>query len=176
MYQLTMPQRLKSKWFFGTIIAIIASAIVAMIYASNLTPTQTASAPIPLPPIVKTVVAYRSPTCGCCGEWIKRMEAAGFTVEDNITEDIEAVKARYKVPENLRSCHTAIADGYVLEGHVPPNDVQRLLQAEPKVLGIAVPGMPIGSPGMESGDIREPYAVYSFTENGKIDMFQEHPS
>lgn len=168
--------RLPLKWIIGITALVVTIAIGASIYTNNLAPRQTAASDIPLPPVVKTVVAYRSPTCGCCGEWVKRMEAAGFIIEDHITEDMEAVKQRYQVPDNLISCHTAIADGYVIEGHVPPNDVQRLLQEEPKVLGIAVPGMPIGSPGMESGDIREPYAVYSFTQDGHTEVFQAHAS
>lgn len=171
-----MSQRFKSKWLLSTISLIIISASGFAIYVRNIISTQTASSQISLLPVVKTVVAYRSPTCGCCGEWVKRMEAAGFSINDKITEDMEAVKQRYNVPKNLVSCHTAIADGYVVEGHVPPDDVKRLLQEAPKVLGIAVPGMPIGSPGMESGNIREPYAVYSFTEEGKTDIFQAHPS
>ncbi|WP_346293693.1 DUF411 domain-containing protein [Sphaerothrix gracilis] len=120
------------------------------------------------------IAVFRSPACGCCGQWIEYMEATGFTVKDNLTEDMTAIKAQYGVPANLVSCHTTIVDGYVIEGHVPAEDVQRLLTEKPDIAGIAVPGMPIGSPGMESGDYVEPYTVFSFTESGETAAFAEH--
>lgn len=120
------------------------------------------------------ITVFRSPTCGCCGQWIEHMEAAGFTVKDNLTEDMAAIKQQYGLPANLASCHTTIADGYVIEGHIPAEDVQRLLAEKPDIAGIAVPGMPIGSPGMESGDYIEPYTVFSFQEDGATDVFAEH--
>ena len=86
-----------------------------------------------------------------------------------------AIKTRYGVPEELTSCHTAIVGGYVIEGHVPAADVQRLLSEQPQVLGLAVPGMPMGSPGMESGDRIDPYKVVSFTRTGQTATFAEHP-
>ena len=120
------------------------------------------------------LTVFRSPTCGCCGQWIEHMEATGFTVKDNVTEDMTAIKEQYGVPANLASCHTTIVDGYVVEGHIPAQDVQRLLAEKPDIAGIAVPGMPIGSPGMESGDYVEPYTVFSFQEDGATDVFAEH--
>ena len=120
------------------------------------------------------LTVFRSPTCGCCHQWIEHMEAAGFTVKDNVTEDMTAIKEQYGVPANLASCHTTIVDGYVVEGHIPAEDVQRLLAEKPDVAGIAVPGMPIGSPGMESGDYVEPYTVFSFTVSGETAAFAEH--
>ena len=124
--------------------------------------------------ITREITVYRSPTCGCCGLWIEHMESAGFTVKDNLTEDMTAIKEQYGLPANLASCHTTIADGYVIEGHIPAEDVQRLLTEKPDVAGIAVPGMPIGSPGMEAGDYVEPYTVFSFTEDGTTAAFAEH--
>lgn len=120
------------------------------------------------------ITVFRSPTCGCCGQWIEHMEAAGFTVKDNLTEDMTAIKEQYGVPASLASCHTTVVDGYVVEGHIPAEDVQRLLAEKPDVAGIAVPGMPIGSPGMESGDYVEPYTVFSFDESGETAAFAEH--
>ncbi|MGP1383409.1 MAG: DUF411 domain-containing protein [Thainema sp.] len=120
------------------------------------------------------ITVFRSPTCGCCGQWIEHMQAAGFIVKDNVTEDMTAIKEQYGVPANLASCHTTVVDGYVVEGHVPAEDVQRLLVEKPEVAGIAVPGMPIGSPGMESGDYVEPYTVFSFTESGETAAFADH--
>ena len=120
------------------------------------------------------LTVFRSPTCGCCGKWVEHMKAEGFNVKDEITEDVDAIKEQYGLPETLASCHTAIADGYVIEGHIPAEDVQRLLMDKPDIAGIAVPGMPIGSPGMESGDYVEPYSVFSFTEDGSTEAFAEH--
>lgn len=120
------------------------------------------------------LTVFRSPTCGCCGKWVEHMEAFGFQVQDNITEDMDAIEQQYGVPDQLRSCHTAIADGYVIEGHIPAVDVARLLTEKPDISGIAVPGMPIGSPGMESGNYVEPYAVFSFSDAGETTVFSEH--
>ncbi len=121
------------------------------------------------------LTVFRSASCGCCGQWLEHIKAAGFTVRDEITENIAAIKRQYGVPSNLASCHTAIVAGYVIEGHVPAADIQRLLTENPKVVGIATPGMPIGSPGMEMGNQREPYTVVSFTADGKTATFADHP-
>ena len=129
-----------------------------------------------LPPEALKITAFRSPTCGCCGVWIEHMKAHGFQVKDNITEDLEGVKREHNVPDDLASCHTAIANGYVIEGHIPATDVKRLLAEKPDVAGIAVPGMPIGSPGMESGNIKEPYTVFTFDKAGQTATFSEHHS
>ena len=127
-----------------------------------------------LPPEALQVVSYRSPTCGCCEGWVEHMRAAGFQVEDHVVEDVESVKRAHNIPPDLASCHTAIASGYVVAGHIPAADVSLLLTEKPDVAGIAVPGMPIGSPGMESGDIQQPYAVYTFTEDGATEVFQDY--
>jgi hypothetical protein len=119
------------------------------------------------------VTVYKSPTCGCCTSWIKHMEANGFKVKAQNVMDIEAVKRRYGVTPNLASCHTAIVDGYVVEGHVPASDVQRLLRERPKVKGIAAPGMPQGSPGME-GPYKQPYETVTFDESGRTKVFARH--
>ena len=124
--------------------------------------------------IAAELEVFRSPTCGCCANWIEHMQAAGFAVKDNVTADMTAIKTQYGVPANLASCHTTVVNGYVVEGHIPAADVQRLLAAAPDVAGIAVPGMPIGSPGMEAGDYVEPYAVFAFTEAGETTVFAEH--
>jgi hypothetical protein len=101
------------------------------------------------------------------------MRDAGFQVKDEITEDMQAIKQQYGIPTTLASCHTTIVDGFVVEGHIPVEDVARLLTEQPEVIGIAVPGMPIGSPGMESGDYVEPYTIFTFTEAGAIEVFAE---
>ncbi|MGB3309915.1 MAG: DUF411 domain-containing protein [Nodosilinea sp.] len=126
-------------------------------------------------PSLPELTVYRSPTCRCCSHWVDHMKAAGFQVKDVVTEDMATLKAQHGVPEDAASCHTAIAAGYVIEGHVPAADVQRLLSEQPDVLGIAAPGMPMGSPGMEMGDRVDPYTVVSFTQSGETATFAEHP-
>src|SRR5690606_20202040 len=89
-----------------------------------------------------TLTVFKSPTCGCCGKWVEHMEAAGFNVRVEDVQDLSAIKARFHIPGTLHSCHTAIVEGYVIEGHVPAADVWRLLREKPDVTGLAVPGMP----------------------------------
>lgn len=121
----------------------------------------TVALPIAAEPQRVPVEVWKSPTCGCCKDWVAHMEASGFVVRVHETGNT-AMRARLGVPEALGSCHTALVGGYVLEGHVPAQDVQRLLVLKPKALGLAVPGMPIGSPGMDGavyGGRRDPYDV-----------------
>jgi hypothetical protein len=95
------------------------------------------------------VTVHKHPKCGCCMGWVSHLEEAGFTVKVGETKNLEAVKKRLGVPDELISCHTAQVEGYVLEGHVPAAALQRLLREKPNAVGLAVPGMPVGSPGME---------------------------
>jgi hypothetical protein len=111
------------------------------------------------------VTMHKSPTCGCCGAWAARMREAGYVVEEIVEADMQAVKKRLGVPERLASCHTAEIDGYIVEGHVPPQAVAQLLQERPKAVGLAAPGMPSGSPGMEGGE-PEVYRLYLFEASG----------
>lgn len=107
------------------------------------------------------VSVWKSPSCGCCEGWVRHMRDAGYSVTVHELDDVDPVKDRLGVPGPLRSCHTAVVDGYVLEGHVPADSVARLLRERPSGKGLAVPGMPQGSPGMETG-VKEPYAVVLF--------------
>jgi len=120
------------------------------------------------------VLVYKSPTCGCCKQWVKHMEANGFKVTTRDMLDLSPVKMQNGVLPELASCHTAIVDGYVIEGHVPAQDVRRLLRERPKVAGLAVPGMPVGSPGMEQGAHKDRYQVLTFTSSGKTAVFAQH--
>jgi len=120
------------------------------------------------------LTVFRSPTCGCCGDWLDYMKTEGFQIQDNVTEDMDTVKRTYGVSEGLDSCHTALIDGYVIEGHVPANDVRQLLSDRPNVAGITAPGMPMGSPGMEMGDRIDDYTVYAFTAQNKVIPFARH--
>src|SRR5262245_50160588 len=116
----------------------------------------------------------KSPTCGCCSKWVEHMKAAGFETRVQDVEDMAAVKAKLGVSTEISSCHTAQIDGYVIEGHVPAASVLRLLKERPKVTGLAVPGMPMGSPGMEvpSGQ-KDPYSVLAFEKGGKTTVFEK---
>ena len=116
---------------------------------------------------------YKSPTCGCCGKWIEHLEAHGFEVEAENSAGLDALKDANSVPAKLRSCHTAFVEGYVIEGHVPARDVARLLAERPAVAGLAVPDMPIGSPGME-GPNPEAYDVLSFGGEAGTAVFSSH--
>lgn len=118
------------------------------------------------------VSVYKSPTCGCCGEWVKHIRANGFRVETHDSADVGPVRRRYGVPDRLASCHTAVVGGYAIEGHVPASDIRRLLRERPKVTGLAVPGMVAGSPGMEQGP-PQPYATLAFDDRGSR-VFARH--
>ncbi|WP_255210917.1 DUF411 domain-containing protein [Methylogaea oryzae] len=122
------------------------------------------------------ITVYRSPSCGCCGKWLEHMAKHGFQVNDMVTEDMDAIKRKFGVSPKLASCHTAFINGYVIEGHVPAGDVKKLLTDKPAVAGIAVPGMVSGSPGMEMGGKKEPFAVLSFDKAGKSAAFSEYSS
>ncbi len=122
------------------------------------------------------VTVYRSPDCSCCGGWINHLKAQGFEIKDFPTPDIEAVKQKYNVPDNLTSCHTAIVNGYVIEGHVPADDIKRLLQEKPNVAGLSVPQMPVGTPGMEIGNQKDPFTVFSFDRKHTVVVFNQYPS
>lgn len=119
------------------------------------------------------VTVYKSPTCGCCNKWIAHLEANGFEVNAHDLADLTQVKLEHGVSQKLTSCHTALVDGYVIEGHVPAEDIQRLLRERPDVVGLAVPGMVTGSPGMEGGT-PQPYDVLTFDRNGNTTVFAKH--
>ena len=120
------------------------------------------------------IVVYRSPSCECCGKWLEHMKKNNFNVKDIVTDDVQAIKKKYGVPEAMASCHTAIVDGYVIEGHVPANDIMKLLKTKPKIVGIAVPGMPSGTPGMEMGDRKDSYNVMSFDKENHYEIFNSY--
>lgn len=121
-----------------------------------------------------TIKVYKSPTCGCCDDWIDHLKDNGFQVDITDTNDMTSIKMDAGLKPELASCHTAFVGGYVIEGHVPASDIQRLLQEAPKAHGLAVPGMPIGSPGMEMGDRKDNYQVLLFNENGQTRVFSEY--
>jgi hypothetical protein len=119
------------------------------------------------------MVVYKSPSCGCCGAWVDHIRDNGITVDVVERDDLSSIKAQMGVPERMESCHTARIDGYTIEGHVPATDIKRLLSERPDARGLSVPGMPIGSPGMEMGDEKDPYAVVLFGDQG-YKVFARH--
>ena len=120
-----------------------------------------------------TIVVVRDPDCSCCEKWIANLERAGFKA--TLTESAGRLKDTQKIPRTARSCHTGTIAGYLIEGHVPADDIKRLLKERPAIVGLAVPGMPTGSPGMEStsGKIT-PYDVLSIDKDGKTSVFASH--
>ena len=121
-----------------------------------------------------TIDVVKSPYCGCCNQWIEYLRHEGFEVRVTETEDVTPTARRLGVPDALRSCHTASIEGYAVEGHVPAEDIRRLLAERPDAAGVAVPGMPIGSPGMEQGDTRQPYETILFRRDGRRTVFARH--
>ena len=117
------------------------------------------------------LTVYKSPTCNCCTKWISHMESAGFKVTAHDTNDMDTVKKNFGVPSALQSCHTGVIGGYALEGHVPADVVKKLLAEKPKdVRGLAVPGMPMGSPGMEGGRV-DHFNIVAFDKAGKSRVY-----
>lgn len=122
-----------------------------------------------------TLTVYKSPTCGCCAKWVDHLKAAGFATVVHDESDMDEVKDNLGVPKALRSCHTAQVNQYVIEGHVPAEDIRRLLGGKPKVAGLAVPGMPASSPGMAvPGAPVEPYEVLAFRLDGSTEVYAKH--
>lgn len=121
------------------------------------------------------MIVHKSPSCGCCGLWVDHMREAGFQVEVRDADNLEPVKARLGIPHGKGSCHTAEVGGYFIEGHVPAADVQRLLTEKPAIKGLVLPGMPMGSPGMEAPDgRRDAYTVEAVTADGASQPFARH--
>ena len=141
--------------------------LLAIVLAASSTTAIAAALPV--------VEVYKTPWCGCCKLWVDHLRKAGFTVEVHDVEDLDAEKDRMGVPADKRSCHTAQVAGYYVEGHVPAADIKRLLKDKPKAGGLVLPGMPIGSPGMEMPDGRtQPFAVELVDAKGHATVFARH--
>jgi len=152
--------------FRGLLLPVFLTAALAAVSTAQPA-SRPAGARVPMK-------VYKTATCGCCAKWVEHMKANGFdpTVQD--LPDLSAVKMESRVPAPLQSCHTAIVDGYVIEGHVPADAVQKLLAQKPRnVVGLAVPGMPIGSPGMEQGARKDPYDILAFDRSGTSTVFEK---
>jgi hypothetical protein len=119
------------------------------------------------------ITVYKSPTCKCCNKWVQHLEDNGFNVNTVNKNDMKSIKSEEGVPRQLASCHTAVVGNYVIEGHVPAIDIKRLLKEKPAIAGLTVPGMPMGSPGME-GARKDPYNVLTFTKDGDSTVFSQY--
>ena len=159
----------RRRFLSQTLLAGAVVSLPAVLRAQGSAQGRTAT---PLPPLT----VYKSASCGCCRAWVDHMRGAGFTVRTVDTEDLGRVKGELGVPDALQSCHTAVIGAFLVEGHVPAADVKRLLAQKPAVRGLAVPGMPIGSPGMEQGDPKDydRYEVMAFTAQGRTSVFARH--
>jgi hypothetical protein len=122
----------------------------------------------------KEITVYRAPNCQCCHKWIKHLEKHNFTVIDMLTQDMASVKDAVKLPRQMTSCHTALIDGYVIEGHVPADDIKRLLTTKPDIAGLSVPQMPVGTPGMEMGEKKDNFVVFSFDKLGEFNSYEKY--
>ena len=154
----------KRSWLLAGAIVVAAAIGVPMLVTADQRGGES------LPP----VTVYKDPNCGCCSLWVQHLERAGFRVTATNTSDMPALRAKLGVPAHVQSCHTAVVGDYVVEGHVPADDVKRMLSTRPDVKGIAVPGMPIGSPGMEQGNVKHQYSVLSFDATGRTSVFAMH--
>jgi hypothetical protein len=147
-------------------------ALGAAFFALTLT-TGAAAPSVDASPKEPTITVYKDPSCGCCKSWIEHLIKHGYGVDAKDTPAMAEVKHPLGVPDALTSCHTAVVNGYLIEGHVPAADIARLLKEKPKVAGLAVPGMVTGSPGME-GPSKQHYQVLSFDKNGKTRVFASY--
>lgn len=137
--------------------------------------TLTALAAMSGQALATDVLNHKSPYCGCCTEWTEHMRDAGFDVTEKLHDDMNPIKQKLGVTPELASCHTAEIDGYVFEGHIPAEDVKAFLENPPRnAIGLAVPGMPMGSPGMEHGDKKDEYSVYAFNEKGQVFEYRHY--
>ncbi len=122
----------------------------------------------------QAITVYKTPTCGCCKKWVSYLEDNGYQVNAKDMKDLRFIKSISGVKQQYASCHTAVIDGYVVEGHVPVADIERMLKEKPDIIGISAPGMPVGSPGMEQGNRRDDYDVISLEKDGSFKRFAQH--
>lgn len=149
--------------------------VVAVALIGSWLVTVSAQAPRPA---TAPIEVYKSATCGCCSKWVDHLRKDGLTVKvtDKSDDELDALKTKSGIPQSAQSCHTAIAGGYAIEGHVPAAEVRRLLKERPAIAGIAVPGMPTGSPGMEvPGVAPQAYKVMAFDKQGAFTVFATYP-
>jgi hypothetical protein len=153
----------------NTLKIAVAGTVLSLASAgAAITPVAGATGPTGAKPIA--IKVYKTPQCGCCKGWVKHLRDNGFQVETMDMPDLSLIKQKYGVKPALQACHTAIVNGYVVEGHVPADVILKLLKERPAVAGVAVPGMPMGSPGMEGGS-KQPYDIYTFDRAGRSRVY-----
>lgn len=150
---------MKRRTFLSSVAAAAASASLPAFAAGTL----------------PQVEVFKNPDCGCCGAWVDHLKAAGFPVKVHEAPDTSAVRKRHGIPDEFGSCHTGVVAGYALEGHVPAEDIKRLLAKKPAAAGLSVPGMPVGSPGMEVGSRKDPFQVLLIDKAGRSSVFASYP-
>ncbi len=169
----------------GTFLVVSAEArtpVAAELVPAGMAPADAIEVDPPGPPIPIAwaepieMTVYLTPTCGCCSAWVEHIGEYGFEVVLEYRVDLTAVKQGFGVRPELSSCHTAVVNGYVIEGHVPGEDVRRFLAEAPPVRGLTVPGMPIGAPGMEMGGQVDSYNVLTFTTTGRTEVYSRYGS
>lgn len=182
--------QVSSKWLVSLILGVAAIGVAGTLYVTNSTGHQETVATSNNPVVLasnwdnvtesyhgnKEMTVYRSPSCGCCGIWIEHAKKHGFKITDIKTDEMATIKQKYQIAADLESCHTAVIDGYVMEGHIPADDIKRFLKQKPNAIGLSVPGMPLGTPGMEAGEMKQPFAVLAFDQTGKTQVFNEYQS
>jgi hypothetical protein len=147
--------------------ALTAGLVTAIIIGATLAPQSGPKA------AAISADVYKTSTCNCCAKWVELLQQDADSVRVHNLQDLSAIKSRYGVPPKLRSCHTTLVDGYVFEGHVPIDLLRGVLRDRPGIVGLAVPGMPIGSPGMEVAGQKQRYNVIAFRANGATETFAE---
>ena len=155
---------------------IVISILLMCSFSFNVSYAQSVwDAPSsPLKGTKMDIVVYRSPTCGCCSKWLAHLKKHDFNVIDNVVDDMQGIKAKYGVTPALASCHTAMINGYVIEGHVPASDIKSMLKNKEDIKGLAVPGMVVGSPGMEVGGQKAPFKVIAFDKEGQMKSYKAY--
>jgi hypothetical protein len=153
------------------LITVVITIVASLVF--NTVSSPAIASPLPNATLPEVTV-YRDPSCHCCGRWMEHLTAEGFQLTEIEMDDMASLKQQYGVPKDQTSCHTAVMNGYVLEGHVPIAEIKRLIAERPEIAGITVPGMPVGTPGMEDGDRRDSFTVFSFDEQGNIEPFQQY--
>lgn len=156
---------------------VLKGLLAGATLSAGLAPLARAAAPAAKVAAVKTPIeVYKSPLCGCCDGWVAHLREHGFDVKVHDVEDTAVHRARLGMPERFGSCHTGVVAGYAIEGHVPAAEIRKLLAGRPKAVGLAVPGMPIGSPGMEQGPRVDPYSVLLVRADGGASVFARYPT
>ncbi|MDA1080542.1 MAG: DUF411 domain-containing protein [Gemmatimonadetes bacterium] len=150
--------------------SVALASVGATLFSRTASATTTAAGSTQAA-VLPTMTVYRSPTCDCCKEWIKYMQKSGFTVKTIEIADLRLIKSGSGVPAAMESCHTALVGAYVVEGHVPADLVKKMLNEQPAIIGLSVPGMVVGSPGMEQGSAKQPYNVMAFAKGGKTSVY-----